>query len=569
MTAPKPQKTRVAELEAQVAELTRLLEAQKFPSPTEQSPSEQSTQSLQGYTPPQQANVGPSTDASYTQTGPTKKRRLDVVSNGVDPDPSTDMSTALDAIIPRSTQARILDHYVTNMLPIAPLVPLIGNEINVETLHKTKPMLLQAIMFVASTDNVSEDQQEAVAKVALSNFASKAIADGADTIDVLQAIEVGTLWYRTSRMHRHMAVFQLITLAAEIAEEIGLAGSPSLRDARVGEDFNTISATRVWLTCRLLSASVSLFNRQPKAPGWSEHDDRGLFILEYSSDALESDRLLAQFVRAERLCERIASQLDLFNTSEVRDIADENVQQDVMQLQNELTDWKAQAPTIARYPTLLFWEYTATLYLHEIVLHTRSNRPSFTAPYLSERLSVTDFPMPIVTPCHVTSIYTVKSAAQDLLDLCTSMPVSILMALPPLLFASRIAYAQYILVKLYIATAAPGNTLGAFLEPESLCVESYLDKLISTAAVIKGIDEQCAMARVLASAVRMKEWLLSFQQSYIGPRNETATFDNLLMSGMSDLESGSSMNWLDLGFDDGVLDLDSSAMFAETSNGQP
>ena len=188
--------------------------------------------------------------------------------------------------------------------------------------------------------------------------------------------------------------------------------------------------------------------RKPNPQLWTEHDDRTLEMLAYSTYGVPTDLLLCQFVRAERLCERIAVQSNLYNFSINNDVSDPITQSTMQGLQNEITDWKVQIPSRVSSPSLTFWEHVATIYLHESVLHSATNKKSFAAPYLSERLSATDFPAPLVTQEHVASLHAIKNASHALLNLFSVFDMSNLIALPALLYIARIAYGQFILVKL-------------------------------------------------------------------------------------------------------------------------
>ena len=513
VTPPKRQKDRVAELEAQVEALTKLLESQQ----------------IQGSTGPSAAlESSPETNISSHSAQmplPQKKRRLEEDStSGSAPSPDSTITRGfeLDAIISRDTQKYLLSKYLYEIMPAFPLVPITG-DCDYDTLRETKPIVLQAVLYAACQGILTIEVKEDIAKVIINLFSSAAIAEGKKSLELVLAMQTTVLWYRAPKQYTHVSAFNLIQLAQGIAEEIDIGGrfcSPSIYFPSTAEDISTAAARRAWLVCRVLSASMGIFVRRPVASTWNQHDENYLVMLDYCNDPFPPDRILSQYVRAERLCEQVPAEFNFYDLSVATDVSDPAVQLKMQSLQNSITDWKAQISAPLHRPGFTFWEHAITLYLHESVLHTTTNKQSFAAPFLAERLSVTDFPTPNVMPEHVASLYALKEASQALLDIFASFDLSTLMRLPAILFASRMAYADLILVKLYIATTARGNTFGPFFDPESLKVEQYLDKMIKIATMVHDVDERCGPARVLTSAARMKEWFLNYKTTIAEQHSE-------------------------------------------------
>lgn len=102
-----------------------------------------------------------------------------------------------------------------------------------------------------------------------------------------------------------------------------------------------------------------------------------------------------------------------------------------------------------------------------------------------------------------------------ILDIFLGFDVTTVITLPPILIHSRVAYAQYLLMRLYIATTATTNTYGAFLDPESLRIDDYLQRLIELQITITAMDERCGAARVLGASPRMREWYLNYKTTYV------------------------------------------------------
>lgn len=211
------------------------------------------------------------------------------------------------------------------------------------------------------------------------------------------------------------------------------------------------------------------------------------------------------------MCERIVAESGFLDS----DTATYSVEPKLLtnRHRNLVTDWKAQIPRQLLNPILQFWEHVALLYAHEYVLHTTTNKQSFAAPFTAEKLSVTDIPAPIVTVEHIDSLVALRDNAHAILDLFSSLDMDTIMALPPIVFVSRVAYAQWMLMKLYLATTAVGNTFGTFLDPESIKVDECLEQMIAVNEKAQEIDSHCGNARILVAQRRFREWIFTYRAS--------------------------------------------------------
>ena len=267
----------------------------------------------------------------------------------------------------------------------------------------------------------------------------------------------------------------------------------------------------------MLSATLALFTRSPNASTWDARDENNLQMLEFSYFRMDTDELLCQHVRAERLCDIVATAQRLYDDAPTVDIADPAVQLGMQRLADSIVDWRSQVPPSLNSPVMEFWQHAATLYLQEPVLHTPTNASSFSAPFIAPRLSVTDFPAPLPpTPAHLSSIHALRTSIHALLDLFASFSTAHLTALPAMYFPGRVAYAAYLLAKLYVALTAPGNTLGAFVDPGTLLMEHYLEIMVRSHRRVCEIDEWCGQARILSSAFRLREWYMNYQANFLG-----------------------------------------------------
>jgi hypothetical protein len=334
------------------------------------------------------------------------------------------------------------------------------------------------------------------------------------SIDLVQALLITVYWYRQPKDRIQVALHELSHLATEISKIIGLETYYGMSSTdSLGDEFGSVVGWRTRLLCDIMSATIASSFRVPHQIGWDTDYETKLCLLEYGKKGVDADPLVCQFLRGERLCEQITHEAGLVSDPDsLRPIADYAT---CRRLRNFVLDWKAQLPLAISCPRLTFYEHTANIYLHEYVLHTPTNKRSFAGPFVAERLSVTDFPTPVVTPEDITSIYNLRDACHSLLDTFIGFDVTTSIHLPVMIFAARALYAQWILIKLYIAATASGNTYGTFIDAQSFQVEQYLRKLCQIGQKIQALDDSCGSAKILMSPPRLSEWFSNYNASLL------------------------------------------------------
>lgn len=496
VTPPKRQKDRVTELEAQVKALTKLLEAQKVSHTSGVSVNGVSGDSNRVHDIPRKPRLR------------NKKRKLSNESSdedSFDDESRSPPTIALDDLVSTEVQRSLLDKYITQMFPKYPVVPITGDS-SYEGMRKTRPLLLQSIVYAASPGELSLEMQEEVGKLVIGLFATEALAERTKSMELVHAMQVAVFWWRAPKHQAHISGFQMVEIMTNMAESLGCGGPDGT--AEIDDSIIASDARRMWNVCGLLTSSMTVHVRKANVRSWNNHAENGIYLLEYAN-ALPTDRVLCQFARAESMCEEIASKSNFYNAI-VDEISDPMVQMRIESLQNQVTDWRAQIPAEMWSKSHDFLEQAAIMYIHESVLHTPTNKNSFSAPFIAEKLSVTDFPKPAVKQEHITSIAALKTAAHRLIDLYASLDTSTAIVMPAILFAARVLYSLFILVKIYVASTATGNTLGPFIDTQTLQIEHYIEKVSKSARDIIMIDDRCGQARILQAASRMSEWLSTF-----------------------------------------------------------
>lgn len=140
------------------------------------------------------------------------------------------------------------------------------------------------------------------------------------------------------------------------------------------------------------------------------------------------------------------------------------------------------------------------------------------------------------------------------------------MGFSPFFIVPQACYVQILLVKIYVATTARGNTFGLFMNAEGLNLDSYLQQMIKLGDKVNSIDARCGQARVSNSAVRVREWWVAYRDSmFLQPAVVGNVFDEGLFLQGDDLLGGTNgmnetFDWdsfppLDEAFDYGFRDM--------------
>jgi hypothetical protein len=518
LAPPKRQKDRVAELEAKVAELTKLLGAQGLQNATLEA-KDAST-----------SGTGSEEHSDHEVVASSKKRKLDrsayssnegqsstegpspMSSGGGD---NSETTSRLDSILPLDLQQKVVEEYIKSYQPLLMVVPLASGT-QASLLRKTMPNTLHAIVYIASVGILSWDLQDRINISLIEDLTTKTIAQCEKSLDLLQALQLVCLYYRSPRNSTQIPLYQLVNIEADLSVDLGFGGNlspPSLDLYGMAEGLlGGVKASRMWLLSFIITQTTALLKRKSNDQGWTSHNDVCLNTIETESvdEGLQS---LAQHARATRLLGLISEDMDLNTTLISPVVGTETCQQIMDQLQGQITNWRVQIPIELWSTSLTFTGFYMELLLYEPVLHTPTNKQSFAAPFLIERLSMTDFPRPTLTQHHFDAVQSLRSACQNLIDTATTFTGPDLIALPSLLHAPRIAHAAVTLLRLHIAVTVQGNTYGQILRPEDLRTIEYLDKCLEMVVRTNAIDAEAVMARIVRYADELKKWMLQYEAS--------------------------------------------------------
>lgn len=185
-------------------------------------------------------------------------------------DPSLSMHEHADVIdrqiLDVNAATKFFDHYNNNMVRHYPCVVFPPGTL-AATIRRTKPALFLAILSIAS-GYFDPNLQKFLLREASSLYADSIICKGDRSLDLIQALQVSSIWYSPSQEQKESKVFQFIHMAAVMAITLGFGvGKAPLHlrgradgiwryNSALKKDGNwdpaDLELRRAWLSCYLL-----------------------------------------------------------------------------------------------------------------------------------------------------------------------------------------------------------------------------------------------------------------------------------------------------------------------------
>ncbi|CAK7216222.1 hypothetical protein SBRCBS47491_002748 [Sporothrix bragantina] len=473
---------RIAELEAQVAALSRALQKQQLSSRGTSDTTSTASDNGDTTSSPSATSNGP--DAASIST-------RNAYSFSTDKPLGETAMAFLDARISLATQQRALDLYAKrywSMIPAFALDSPQDQPQNLDRMREEKPVLFFSIItFTAPASLLSADSTSStrlrteLLREAMCMFAVELISKPNRRLDTVWSLLIACFWFRAQHGSAHVTVHQLTQMAASMAIDLGIGGnqvpaapgsasrSVSTTDtsqapgstgstsspATTASDSielnvtecsvspgnsgpacpygSKIDADRAWLACFMSASNLAIGIRRPDTSAqWTPYHDQCLENLTRSeAHTMGDSSLFLHMVRGERLCQQVVDAVRLCEPTVTWDLTSAASQQTTAAMQTAIDNWTAETTsqifssvTHANsfdYKIILFYRHAAVIYLHEPVLHSATNKLTFGAPFRREKLAENDFAAPaVVTGKHVASLYALKDACLALLDLATT-----------------------------------------------------------------------------------------------------------------------------------------------------
>ncbi|KAF2186429.1 hypothetical protein K469DRAFT_706396 [Zopfia rhizophila CBS 207.26] len=421
----------------------------------------------------------------------------------------------IDNLMTADTAERIFNRYVNEIFPHFPAVP-VSPGITAREVREKKPLLFLAILAGSSHGSaeqiVSQDVQRELTKLLKDQFADIIWRNGEKSLEIVQALQLGVLWYRPPLHYEQHNFYMMVNCAAVMALDLGLGrrATPNVMKLAVGPfrrchpNAGSIEARRTFLVCYYLCMSITMVLRRPILLRWTKYMEESVKILETSPEALPSDKILCQHVKMAHIGENISVQFCMDDPSVEMSIAEPKVIYALKIFENELQQLKGEdGRTKDADPAIRLAEHVTNLYIHEIALHHNQSPADFQPPFPSESFASGVGKKDAVGPAHMAALGECLTATHGILDTILSVPLDILLTLP-VIFCVRAIYAIVCLMKMWVSVSSSGE-VGNIIKKEHLGIESYTERLVDMFNAIVSRDAQSPHGKFYFVAKRLQE----------------------------------------------------------------
>ncbi|KAF2110982.1 hypothetical protein BDV96DRAFT_583205 [Lophiotrema nucula] len=421
----------------------------------------------------------------------------------------------VDNLISPDTAERIFLRYVNEICPHFPAVPLTPG-ISAREVREKKPLLFLAILAGSSHGSaeqlVTQEVQRELTKLLKDQFADIIWRNGEKSLEIVQALQLGVLWYRPPQHYEQHNFYMMVNCAAVMALDLGLGrrATPNVMKITVGPfqrchpDASSIDARRTFLVCYYLCMSITMVLRRPILLRWTKYMEESVKILETSPDALPSDKILCQHVKMAHISENISVQFCMDDPSVEVAISEPKVIYALKIFENELQQLRDEDARMENVdPALRLAEHVTNLYVHEIALHHNQSAADFQPPFPSETFKSDLGNKESIGPAHIGALGECLTSTHGILDTILSVPLDVLLTLP-VLFCVRAIYAIVCLMKMWVSVTTSGE-VGNIIKKEHLQIETYTERLVTMFNAIVSRDAQSPHGKFYFVAKRLQE----------------------------------------------------------------
>ena len=266
--------------------------------------------------------------------------------NKIHPDHSH-INPLIDNLMTPDIAERVFLRYVNEICPHFPAVPFAPGTTAREVRDK-KPLLFLAVLAGSSHGSaeqlVSQEIQRELTKLLKDQLADIIWRNGEKSLEIVQALHISVLWYRPPLHFEQHNFYMMVNCAAVMALDLGLGrkATPNVMKLSVGPfkryhpDSSSVEARRTFLVCYYLCMSITMVLRRPILLRWTNYMADSVRILETSSEALPSDKLLCQQVKMAHIGEKISVEFCMDDPSVEVAISDPKVIYALKIFENEL-----------------------------------------------------------------------------------------------------------------------------------------------------------------------------------------------------------------------------------------
>ena len=409
-----------------------------------------------------------------------------------------------------------LERYNKHMVAHLPGV-VFPADMTADKLRRTRPILFHAVMAAAAGEVPSV--QKILTNELMKRFAEEVMVTGNKSLELVQAIQIATIWYWPPERFEELKFYQLLHIAAVMAIDLGLGrkrqprgglrnGMPStIRDKIMYKppppDPTSIESRRAWLTCYFLATNTSMALHRPNLIRWSSFMEESVEILETSPEAPPTDKYLCHLIWTHRLAEEVG--INFFDDhNSGTNIAIPRTQHLLSYFEHKLDEYRKALPDDMRRPSLMLSFYVLDLYMHEIVWQNESpdDKPvDGQTAWLDGNL----------TPAHVKALSATLEAIKHIFEIFLNMEVYSIRCLPAFSFV-RIAYAVVILIRIHLSVISPKTELGKVMKKEDIEVEKWIEKLLEKFKVTMAEDKNRPAAKFFFVLGMLRQWFQAQKQ---------------------------------------------------------
>ncbi|POS84930.1 hypothetical protein EPUL_004992 [Erysiphe pulchra] len=439
--------------------------------------------------------------------------------------------------------SRIFTDFMRDMIPTIPILafPLGTTSASV---RKSTPILFLSILCAGSSISYIH-LQTALSDEMTKVFSERILVSKYKSIELIQALQIASLWFRPVDRYEEINIYQLRYTAAIMAIDIGMGRknrSPLSRATGKTKDdtwfqnscpdvesidSGSLESRRTWLSCYLLCCSAALILRRPNLIHWNSFTADCVEVLETSEDAFPSDKLLCQWVKIHHIAEEVNARFYMDDPGATVSFADSQVQHTLRGFERDLEKWRGCQKPDNVCPSLKITEHGINLYMHEVATQIGHQVDEFKPPITEDIVKALveendSFP---ISSARVTAFSTCLVSIDGVLGTFLDLSVESVRLIPTADYG-WIAYAIAVLLKLYFTAATPNSELGEVINKESMKVEYYLDRLVDKLRASSGEEVHRTSAKFLEMTVMMRNWFHSHAHRHRRSSHRRATSEN-------------------------------------------
>ncbi|KAM9880743.1 fungal specific transcription factor [Verticillium dahliae] len=451
--------------------------------------------------------------------------------------PPIRIDTSYDDVIDRGIlsleqAAALFARYNDKLVGHLPAV-LFPPSMTVGELRTTKPVLFLAVLAAASSETSALQRQ--LVRETMQVLAEKVVITGEKSLELVQALQLTTIWYWPPEHYEELKFYQLVHMAAVMAIDIGLGkrsaapqgltpygvyGVYAYRHAQHRRtqlpDPQSLEARRAWLACYYLSSNTAMALHRPLLIRWTKFMADSMDILRTSPDAAPTDKYFCGLVDTHRVSEDVAAQFATAEPEDTINVRDPGITFSLRRLMRDLdTSYNMLSPDLHR-TTLIISYHVVKIYMHEMIINVCSSpaaRTNHPAEISLQDIAATS-PLSGLHPLHVNAYAACLSSCHAIFDTFLATDIATLRCLPVFNLV-RISYALVVLIKIFFCAVAPGSELAGIMGRDDMKVHIYVNKILEHFRAAAADDGSRPASKFLVVLVMLRSWFLK-QERQVG-----------------------------------------------------